>query len=440
MSSDWQVTTVDELVAQGVLASPLDGNHGAIHPKAADFVASGIPFVMASDLVNGHVDFNGCVFISESQAKKLRKGFARKGDILISHKATIGRTAIVQDSPHDLIVLTPQVTYYRVLDRSRLDNRYLKYYFDSNKFQEILAAWSGAGSTRAYLGITAQRKLPIVVPPIEIQLCMSSILAALDDRIALLRETNATLEAIAQALFKSWFVDFDPVRAKAEARAPEGLSAEIAGLFPRVFDTSASEPIPQGWERKSIYDLSKVIYGAPFASKKFNTEQRGLPLIRIRDLRDERPGVYTDEVHPKGYMTQPGDIVVGMDGEFRAYLWGGEPAWLNQRVCVFQPGNDVPSAFVHLSIKPLLAAVEASETATTVIHLGKNDIDRFRVLVPSADVLRAFAKVADPLYAKIVQGKQTLASLSSLRDTLLPRLISGKLRLLEAEALLQDAA
>ncbi|OHX18572.1 hypothetical protein BI343_07555 [Chromobacterium amazonense] len=168
------------------------------------------------------------------------------------------------------------------------------------------------------------------IPQREEQDAIVEVLSTLDDRITLLRETNATLEAIAQALFKSWFVDFDPVRTKMEGRAPEGMDEATAALFPDGFEESELGLVPRGWSSQSVYDVSKVIYGAPFASKRFNTEQVGSPLIRIRDLKDENPGVFTDEVHPKGYMTQPGDIVVGMDGEFRAYIWGGKPAWLRK--------------------------------------------------------------------------------------------------------------
>ena len=239
--------TVEELVSEGVLAPPLDGNHGAIHPKASDFVPSGIPFIMASDLKDGHVDSKGCAFITEKQASGLRKGFARAGDILLSHKATIGRTALVQETGFEYLVLTPQVTYYRPLNPGRLNNRYLKFYFDSEPFQQTLAAWAGAGSTRAYIGITAQRKLPILLPPIAVQNVVAETIGTLDDRIALLRETNATLEAIAQALFKSWFVDFDPVRAKQEGRAPDGMDEATAALFPDGFEGSELGLVPRGW-------------------------------------------------------------------------------------------------------------------------------------------------------------------------------------------------
>ena len=251
----------------------------------------------------------------------------------------------------------------------------------------------------------------------------------LTERIALLRETNATLEAIAQELFKSWFIDFDPVRAKSQGLAPVGMDNATAALFPDGFDETRRGPVPRGWKEASIYEVAQVVYGAPFASSRFNTDGIGRPLVRIRDLRDEAPGVHTDEVHPKGYLLTPGDIVVGMDGEFRAYLWGGEQAWLNQRVCVFRPKAGVPAAFVRATIEPQLAHIEATETATTVIHLGKGDIDRFVVRVPPGDVLAAFGSIADPLYARIVANKQTCRSLAAGRDTLLPRLISDQLRL-----------
>lgn len=282
-------------------------------------------------------------------------------------------------------------------------------------------------------------KLPVAVPPFDEQVQIADALMLLDDRISLLRQTNATLESIAQALFKSWFIAFDPVRAKAEGREPEGMDAATAALFPAEFEESALGLIPKSWRVGSMYEVANVIYGAPFSSKQFNTDANGHPLVRIRDLRDEAPGVWTPEVHPKGYLLRPGDIVVGMDGEFRAYLWGGVPAWMNQRVCCFQPVAPHCAAFVRCAIAGPLAHIEATEVATTVIHLGKGDIDRFMVVVPPAAVASAFANVADPLYTRIVTNKAHARQLSELRDALLPRLISGKLRLAEAKEQVEDA-
>ncbi len=192
MKSNWQEYTVQDLIDLDMIEEPLDGNHGSIHPKASDYVDSGVPFIMANNLVDGNLDLEDCAFITEEQAKTLRKGFAKPGDVLLTHKATIGRTAIVPNK-YETVILTPQVTYYRV--KKGIDNRYLKYYFDSPLFQSILNNWAGSGSTRAYLGILAQHKLPVVLPTYEEQKCIADVLGVLDEKIRLNTTINDNLAA-----------------------------------------------------------------------------------------------------------------------------------------------------------------------------------------------------------------------------------------------------
>lgn len=157
----WTKYTVQDLIDKKYIDPPMDGNHGELHPKASDYVATGIPFVMANNLSDGFVDLSQCAFITEKQAKTLRKGFARPDDVLLTHKATLGRTAIVPEG-YEYIILTPQVTYYRV--NKGLSNVYLRYYFESSYFQSTLEAFAGGGSTRAYIGITKQCGLPVYLP------------------------------------------------------------------------------------------------------------------------------------------------------------------------------------------------------------------------------------------------------------------------------------
>jgi len=133
---NWKQTSVQELVDKGTLEKPLDGNHGEKHPVASDYVNEGIPFIMANNLFDGKVDYSSCYFIKSEQAEKLDKGFAKPGDVLITHKGTIGRTAIVDDN-FDYIMLTPQVTYYRI--KNSLNKTFLKSYFDSSYFQTVMA-------------------------------------------------------------------------------------------------------------------------------------------------------------------------------------------------------------------------------------------------------------------------------------------------------------
>ena len=175
----WVEKSVGELVADGVLFKPFDGNHGEIHPKKSDYTESGVPFVMARDLQEGLVDTAHCIFISRKLADSLRVGFATDGDVLISHKGTIGRSAIASTEA-DYIMLTPQVTGYRVKDSSKLFNRFIRYFFLSPGFQREMIAGAADGSTRAYIGITKQLTLRFRFPSLVEQKRIAAKLDELD--------------------------------------------------------------------------------------------------------------------------------------------------------------------------------------------------------------------------------------------------------------------
>ena len=294
------------------------------------------------------------------------------------------------------------------------DPTFIYYLATSPSFREVAIKSMVGSSGRQRVQQDVLKNLELVLPDYETQVRVGKVLSAFDDKIELNTQINHNLEEQAKEIFKSWFVDFEPFQ--------DGK-----------FVDSELGQIPARWQVADVYSIASVIYGAPFASKRFSAEKIGRPIVRIRDLATEAPQVYTDEIHPKGYIIKPGDIVVGMDGEFRAYLWGGEEAWLNQRVCVFQPKDNFSSAFVRLSIMPLLAAVEASEVATTVIHLGKNDIDKFKIILPDAETLRKYNAVAVPIYQQIVENKLESRRLAQLRDTLLPKLMSGEIDVSEVE-------
>jgi type I restriction enzyme S subunit len=217
------------------------------------------------------------------------------------------------------------------------------------------------------------------------------------------------------------------------------MPSDTAALVPKGFQQTEFGAVPVGWRVASAYEVSSVVYGAPFKSALFNSVGDGVPLIRIRDLGNEDPNVFTTESHAKGYLVQPGDLLVGMDGEFRPHLWRGPSAWLNQRVCCFKPNPGIPRAFVHYSIEALLNFFESSKTGTTVIHLGKSDIDTFRILVPQAAVMAAFGKVADPIDSLAVVKSAESRTLAAIRDALLPKLISGEIRVKDAEKMMGQA-
>jgi type I restriction enzyme S subunit len=212
-AGEWELTTVGGLVETNCLFPPKDGNHGNIHPKSADYVAQGIPFVMASDLKGGLIDIETCHFISKEQADKLQKGFAKEGDVLLSHKGTVGEVAVVREIHTPYLMLTPQVTYYRVKDRKKLSNEFLAQLFVSETFQSNLLEVSGGG-TRAYIGITEQAKLRVQLP-IELaeQQRIADCLTSLDDLIAAQSQKLEALKTHKKGLMQQLFPSTEEVDA-----------------------------------------------------------------------------------------------------------------------------------------------------------------------------------------------------------------------------------
>lgn len=321
----------------------------------------------------------------------------------------------------------------RLRGQKQLDNGFLRYVIGSQSFTEHVLAVQ-TGTAVPHISTKQIQSFHFDLPPLPEQRAIAATLGALDDKSELNRKMNATLEAMARALFRDWFVDFGPTRAKMAGRAPY-LSPDLWSLFPNRLD---GEGKPEGWEERSVYDFARVIYDAPFASKLFNTDSAGVPLIRIRDLATHEPRVWTREIHSKGHLIEPGDIVVGMDGEFRLHVWKGAPAWLNQRVCHFEPLPGVPVAYLADALIEPLAFFERGKVGTTVIHLGKGDIDTFRLLHPGKSLLSAFGEIAEALIDATVKNATESRTLAQTHDLLLPRLMSGELRVAEAERIMEE--
>lgn len=278
------------------------------------------------------------------------------------------------------------------------DARFLYYVLADDAFFDYSTATSkGTKMPRGDKTAIMQYEVPHFDLPIQKKI--AGILADIDDKIALNSNINKNLEQQMQALYKSWFIDFDPFNGTK----------------------------PSSWQSGNIYSIANIIYGAPFASKMFNTDGIGKPIIRIRDLKSQEFVTYTTEKHPKGHLINPGDIVVGMDGEFRPYIWGNEEAWLNQRVCIFENKRPKGKAFLLLTIKPLLNVIEQTQVATTVIHIGKKDFDAFEIILPDIKTLNQFDEITTPMIEQIVNNRLENKRLSFLRDTLLPKLMSCEL-------------
>lgn len=229
-----------------------------------------------------------------------------------------GKTAMVNILDDNEIVFG-STEYIVFRAKNNISDPYFIYYLITSSLIREPAIKSMVGSSgRQRVQTDVVANLSITLPPLATQQKIATILSSLDNKIELNNKINQNLEQQAQAIFKSWFVEFEPFGGK----------------------------MPEGWRVGNIYSIANIIYGAPFSSKLFNTEKNGKPIIRIRDLKEQNSEVYTPEERTDGYLIQPKDIVVGMDGEFRPYIWGSEPGWLNQRVCVFENKRPKGKAFL----------------------------------------------------------------------------------------------
>lgn len=203
---DWEQRKLGELVKEGILEAPLDGNHGEKHPTSDEYVDSGIPFLMASDIHNGEVNIYSCKYITKERAERLDKGFARNGDVLLTHKATIGETAILSNLMTEYAMLTPQVTYYRIKNEERLNREYLYSFFNSLDFQTELKT-KAAQSTRPYIGITAQQNLKIILPAeINEQIRIGLYFRNLDHLITLHQRKCDELKKMKKYMLQNMFI------------------------------------------------------------------------------------------------------------------------------------------------------------------------------------------------------------------------------------------
>lgn len=400
--TEWKEYTVQDLIDLKMIEEPMDGNHGGIHPKTTDYVPTGVPFIMANNLVDGGVDLENCSFITEEQASSLRKGFAHPGDVLLTHKATMGRTAIVPDK-YPVIILTPQVTYYRI--KEGINKRYLKYYFDSPDFQNTLSSWANSGSTRAYLGITAQHKLPVVLPSLEIQDKIASILSTIDDKIQNNKQINRNLEDQLKAIFIELFgAEIDAVKT--------GTGTPLGELIDVIDNRGKTPPL--------------------------TTETSDFPIIDVGALRGNERVVdfnnctkFVDEDtynnwfrsgHPK-----PWDILlstVGSLAEMKIFL--GEKGCIAQNVVALRSKAIAP-IFLYQYLNYIRNDLVAYNIGSVQPSIKVTHIIKHPIFVPDDNRLAAFEDTAKVISDQIYKLYCESEVLKGLRDSLLPKLMSGEL-------------
>lgn len=432
---DWDESTLADVCTQVT-----DGTHDSPKPV----VSGGYPLVTGKAIKNRQIDFSVTYNISdEDHQKVISRSKANIDDILFSNIGnSIGDLVRVNTTAAFSI---KNVALFKP-DQSKVTPRFLEYYLLSELVQNFIKS-STRGSAQLFIGLGSLRGFPIALPPLGEQVEIGSLLGALDDRIALLRETNATLEAIAQALFKSWFVDFDPVHAKARGEPPHGMDDATAALFPDSFEESELGMIPKGWRVESVYSIADFINGASYKAFEPNALRRGLPIIKIAELK---AGVtaqtgFSDLEMPEKYRISSGEILFSWSGNpdtsIDTFVWSYDDAWLNQHIFKVVPAGSEERAFVLLALKylkPVFTELARNKQTTGLGHVTVADLKRLQIVKPTPQILAAWNEVVAPVIDRAFTMIQQAQTLAQLRDTLLPKLISGQLRLPEAEALLAE--
>lgn len=422
MTREWTTTTLEE-----VCTTITDGAH--FSPKEDP---SGHPMASVKDLTNHGIELKNCKRISSIDFEMLKRQgcMPEFGDVLI---AKDGNSALDTVCVHRLleeVVLLSSVAILR--PNKRIDADFLSYYLDAPQTRSLLKMCFRSGSAIPRVVLKDFRRAPVIVPPLPEQRAIARILGSLDDKIELNRRMNQTLEKMAREIFKSWFVNFDPVHAKMGGHAPAGMDAKTAALFPDQFEESELGMVPKGWEAGSIADIAEYVNGKNFTK---NASGTGRIVIRIAEL-NSGPGSstkYNDvKANPKN-TAYPDDILFAWSGSLGVYRWHDEEALINQHIfkviC-----QKYPKWFVyhHLcDVLPFFREI-ASDKATTMGHIKRAHLYEAKLVIPSEFVITKASKTIEPLYQKIHQNELQSRTLTAIRNALLPKLISGEIRVKDA--------
>lgn len=427
MSSDWQETTLGKLaeinprrpISKGEAAPFIE--MAALPTHSRDIEKSDIAF---KDFSGGGAKFKNGDTLLARITPCLENGKTSLVSGLIDGQCAFGST--------EFIVIGP---------RAPEDKEFLYYLARSESFRSYAISRMEGTSGRQRVPSSAVEGYRLVCPPKSLRAEIGRTLGALDDCIAILRETNATLEAMAQAIFKSWFVDFDPVRAKAEGRQPERMDAEVAALFPDSFEKSELGLVPRGWRVGSLEDIANFLNG--LALQKFPpSEESWLPVIKIAQLRkgNTHGADRASSDIKKEYIVHNGDVLFSWSGTLEVEIWCGGKGALNQHLFKVT-SKEFPKWFYLFWTRAHLKRFReiAASKATTMGHIQRKHLKEARVVIPPSDVLNEAGKLIGSILDEWLVNAEEIQALTQIRDALLPKLISGEIRLPEAESIISDA-
>ncbi len=397
----------------------------------------GVPLIKVGDINGGRIPAEPKFKVSQAVNTEYQRTQLRGDELLIT----------LVGEPGACVVATSAMKGWnpaRAIAVARLKDPSLRTYVKA-----VLESRPGKHLIDSVLNTTVQktlnlkdiRQLPVPLPARSVVDAVSQVVDALDDRINLLRETNATLEAIAQALFKSWFVDFDPVRAKMAGRAPEGMDEATAALFPDALEESGLGVVPKGWQ---LMPLAEAFEFNPSRPLKKGVLAPYLDMASVATSGHRTDAPITRELGA-GAKFRNGDTLLARitpclengKAAFVDFLADQQIGWGSTEFLVMRPKGSLPDYFAYLLCKhqPFLDFAIQSMVGTSGRQRIQNEaLGRYLIAVPPNTVGAAFGQLVSPIQSSIAANDEQAKTLATMRDTLLPRLISGQLRLPEAQA------
>ncbi|MCA8182353.1 restriction endonuclease subunit S [Burkholderia vietnamiensis] len=397
---------------------------------------AGYLVIRNQNIKGGRLDLSSPSFTDAFHfAHRIRRAKPREGDIIFTREAPMGEVCMI---PRGLECCVGQRQVLLRPNPTMVDGRYLLYALQSPQVQHEIGWNEGTGSTVSNVRIPVLEALRIPTPPVRVQRGIGELLGVLDDRIDLLRQTNATLESIAQTLFKSWFIDFDPVRAKAEGREPEGMDADTAALFPDSFEDSALGEIPMGWKVIPFSETVNILGGG--TPKTSVSEYWGgeIPWFSVVDAPS--PGqVFTisteKNVSALGVENSSTRIlpswttIISARGTVGKLAMTGSPMAMNQSCYGLTPKLQGAEVSVYLAAQRLVDDLKRLAHGGVFDTITRDTLATVHVCVPDDRVRLALESSVRPLFARILANVTQMETLRGVRNSLLPRLISGKIRL-----------
>jgi len=355
---------------------------------------------------------------------------------------TLGYPALVPAIEGLSLLHNQRIGRVSIIDETVCERRFLYYLMCSREYREEILA-SATGSTVKHTAPSRIEAFKFELPGLDEQRAIARTLSALDEKIALNRRMNRTLEALAQKLFKSWFVDFDPVVAKSQGRKPFGLSDELASLFPSEFEDADQGPIPSGWGVSVIGQEASIVGGSTPATDEPEYWMDGRhcwvtprDLSRLEDpvlLDTERKITDAGLARISSGLLPAGTVLLSSRAPIGYVAVAGVPTAINQGFIAIQCDKSLPNQFVRQWVSENMGEIEARAGGTTFAEISKSAFRPIPVLVPSTELLVAFQAQAETLFDRLSQNVKQSNALAKLRDLLLPRLLSGELRVPDAE-------